>query len=90
MVLLIKSMLGLIPLAPCTTLIVDPELPEWLPELTLTNIQVGDARIGLRFRRDQSGYTHHEVIEQRGSCRSIVRALNRAAVPTASPGWCAR
>jgi hypothetical protein len=50
-------------------LIIDPNLPEWLPELTLTDIRVGNARVGLRLRRDASGHTEHEVIERRGELR---------------------
>jgi glycogen debranching enzyme len=65
-VLLIHSMLGLIPVAPRQTLIIDPDLPEWLPELTLSNIRVGNALVTLRFRRDTAGYTQHEVVEQQG------------------------
>jgi glycogen debranching enzyme len=68
-VLLVHSMLGLIPIAPRETLIIEPDLPEWLPELSLVNIRIGKARIGLRFRRDASGYTHHEIIEQEGPLR---------------------
>ncbi len=64
--LLVQSMLGLLPVAPRHTLIIDPDLPEWLPELSLTNIRIGNARLGLRFRRDGSGYTHHEIIDQQG------------------------
>ena len=66
---LIYTMLGLIPIAPRQTLIVEPDLPEWLPELALNTIRVGKAQVGLRFRRDATGYTHHEVIEQKGRLR---------------------
>jgi glycogen debranching enzyme len=65
-ILLVNTMLGLLPLAPRQTLIVDPSLPEWLPEVTLQNIRVGQSRAGLRFRRDASGYTEVEVIEDGG------------------------
>jgi glycogen debranching enzyme len=64
--LLIQSMLGLIPVAPRQTLIIDPSLPEWLPELTLRNIRVGRARLSLRFFRDGSGHTDHQVIDRDG------------------------
>lgn len=73
-ILLIHSILGLIPLAPRETLIIDPDLPDWLPELSLTNIRVGAARVGLRFRRDAAGYTHHEITDQEGRMR-----IHRAA-----------
>ncbi|MBV8591365.1 MAG: hypothetical protein JO212_15130 [Acetobacteraceae bacterium] len=66
---LVHSMLGLLPVAPRNTLIVDPDLPEWLPELSLANIRVGAAQVSLRFRRDGLGYTHHEIIRQQGELR---------------------
>jgi glycogen debranching enzyme len=76
-ILFIKSMLGLIPLAPRATLIIDPDLPDWLPELNLGNIRVGNARIGLRFKRDRSGYTEHEITDQQGELR-IYRSSTKA------------
>lgn len=76
-ILLVQSMLGLVPLAPLDMLIVDPDLPEWLPELTLTNIKLGGSQVGLRFRRDGTGYTHHEIIDQQGRLR-----VHRSGVPT--------
>ncbi len=75
-ILLVQSMLGLLPLAVLDTLIVDPDLPEWLPELTLTNIKVGGGQIGVHFRRDDVGYTHHEIIGHRGALR-----VHRSAAP---------
>jgi glycogen debranching enzyme len=65
-VLIIHSMLGLIPVAPRQTLIIDPDLPEWLPRLRLSNIRVGNAQVSLRFWRDAAGCTQHEVVEQQG------------------------
>ena len=77
-VLLIQSMLGLIPVAPRQTLIIDPDLPEWLPELTVSNIRVGNARVSLRFRRDTAGSTQHEIVAQQGEL-CIHRPLTRDA-----------
>ncbi len=68
-ILLIQSMLGLIPLAPLNTVIVDPALPEWLPELTLENLRIGDCGIDLRFRRDGSGATEHQVLRNESGLR---------------------
>ena len=62
-VMLIHAMLGLTPLAPLNTLIVDPDLPEWLPEVTLQGVQVGAARVDLRFWREDSGFTDHKVVQ---------------------------
>lgn len=68
-VLLLQSMLGLLPMAPLGTLIVDPDLPPWLPDVTVENIRVGAAQASLRFRRDASGATHHEIIDGSGSLK---------------------
>jgi len=65
-VLLVESMLGLTPLAPLNTLILDPDLPEWLPEVTLCGVDVGAARADLRFWRDDSGFTNHCVEQASG------------------------
>ena len=62
-ILLVQTMMGLTPLAPRSTLVVDPALPAWLPDITIRNVQVGRARAALRFRRDTSGHTDVEVIE---------------------------
>src|SRR6185369_16092751 len=43
-----QVVLGLLPLAPFSTLVVDPELPEWLPEVVVHDLRVGDARVTLR------------------------------------------
>ncbi|PWT95872.1 MAG: amylo-alpha-1,6-glucosidase [Candidatus Melainabacteria bacterium] len=51
---LLQAMLGLQADAPNHKLYVDPQLPKWLPDITLTNLSVGDAILELRFWRDGS------------------------------------
>lgn len=70
---LIQTMLGLFPAAPVGALIVDPELPEWLPAVTLRDIALGPARVSLRFERDPDAGTRYEVIAQEGELR-VIRA----------------
>ena len=65
-ILLVQTMLGLAPLAPRGTLVVDPALPSWLPSITLRNVQVGRSRASLTFRRDTTGHTEVEVIDGGG------------------------
>ncbi len=65
-ILLVMTMIGLTPLAPRGTLVVDPALPDWLPEVTIRNIKVGAARASLRLRRDSTGHTDVEVIDGGG------------------------
>jgi glycogen debranching enzyme len=64
--LLLQSLLGLQPLAPLNLLVVDPFLPEWMPDVTIENLRIGDARATLRFWRDSDGSAHGEIVERRG------------------------
>jgi glycogen debranching enzyme len=49
---LISSILGLVADAPHHRLQVQPVLPDWLPDLHLTHLNVGDATVDLRFWRE--------------------------------------
>jgi glycogen debranching enzyme len=46
---LLKAILGLAPDAPRNRLYVDPALPEWLPDLTLSNMKIGSQKLSVRF-----------------------------------------
>jgi glycogen debranching enzyme len=53
--LMLQGALGLLPDAPSDTLHVrNPVLPDYLHELTITNLAIGDARVTLRFTRHAS------------------------------------
>lgn len=69
--LMLQMILGLYPYAPLRLLFASPALPEWLPELTLENIRVGQATVSLRFYRDAQAKSHYEVVEQQGDLRVI-------------------
>jgi glycogen debranching enzyme len=64
--LMIQTMLGLLPLAPVATLIVDPVLPTWLPDLVVRGLRVGEAKVSLRFWRDPDGMSRWEVLHKSG------------------------
>lgn len=49
---LLQAILGLQADAPNNQLYVNPDLPHWLPEITLRQIAVGNARVDLRFWRE--------------------------------------
>jgi glycogen debranching enzyme len=54
--LMLRATLGLYPDAPRRSLrIVNPQLPPWMSELTLSRLQVGDSRVTLRFTRTGDG-----------------------------------
>lgn len=70
-VLLIQVLLGMQPLAPLRTLIVDPVLPAWLPEIVLRTLRVGDATATIRFARGADGRTDVHVVEQEGTLHLV-------------------
>jgi glycogen debranching enzyme len=63
---LLQAMLGLYPYAPLNLLLVDPQLPAWLPEIVVRNLHVGSAVVDVAFRRAASGHTDYEVLDKRG------------------------
>jgi glycogen debranching enzyme len=69
--LLLQSLLGLQPLAPLKLLVVDPHLPEWLPDVTIENLHVGEARATVRFWRDKDGDSHGEIVRKHGSIHML-------------------
>jgi glycogen debranching enzyme len=62
-----QAMLGLYPYAPLNLLLLDPHLPDWLPDITLRNLRVGEARCDIRFYRAEDGSSDYEVLEKRGA-----------------------
>jgi hypothetical protein len=63
----VQVMLGIYPYAPLHVLaLVRPRLPEWMPELTLRNLRIGDAVADIRFTRSQDGSANHTVLRQDG------------------------
>ncbi|HYE58997.1 MAG TPA: amylo-alpha-1,6-glucosidase, partial [Rhodothermales bacterium] len=58
---LVQAMLGLYPYAPLNTLVVDPHLPDWLPELTVRGLRVGTAQATIRFYRKDDGASDYRV-----------------------------
>jgi glycogen debranching enzyme len=70
-ILMVQALLGLRALAPLRILLVDPHLPDWLPDLELSGLRVGAARVDLAFRRDRRGRTALKVVRRSG--RVLVR-----------------
>ncbi|CAN7421708.1 amylo-alpha-1,6-glucosidase [Brevundimonas sp. LjRoot202] len=68
---LLQAMLGLQPFAPTRMLFIDPFLPPWLPEVTLTGLRVADATVSLRFFRKPNGHSDYEVLDKQGSLHVI-------------------
>lgn len=65
---LLQAMLGIQPDAPAGKLYVDPDLPPWLPDITVLDLRLGGQRLDIRFRRD-GDKTVWDVL--RGDARSV-------------------
>lgn len=70
-VLLVQTLLGLQPVAALHLLVVDPVLPDWIPEVIVRGLRVGGATATIRFHRDDDGKAHVDVLEKRGKLRVI-------------------
>ena len=66
---LLQSLLGLYPYAPLQLLVIDPHLPEWLPELTLRDLRVGKAKVTIRFHRDS-----YRILDKEGTLHVVRQA----------------
>jgi glycogen debranching enzyme len=99
-IMVVQALLGMYPLAPAGVLLIDPHLPQWLPDLRLSGLRVGDARITLEFRRTSDGATRYRVEHEEGRVRVLrqpvadgseatipgrLTAAIRSAFPM--PGW---
>ena len=62
---IMQAMLGIYPYAPTNVLLLDPHLPDWLPDITLRNLRVGKAKVDIRFYRKGKS-THFDVLGKRG------------------------
>ena len=67
---LVQAIIGFQPDAPNGQLLIDPTLPDWLPELTLRDLRVGSAVYAIRFTRT-GPETDFQVL--RGDPASVIR-----------------
>ncbi len=66
-----QAMLGLYPYAPLHLLFVDPHLPDWLPEITLQNLRIGDAHVSIHVFRNDDGSTDYRVDDLQGKLHVV-------------------
>jgi glycogen debranching enzyme len=69
--LVVQSMLGLLPIAAANTLVLDPLLPEWLPEVVIRDLRVGGSKVSLRLWRAEQGTSKWEVLHRQGSLHVV-------------------
>jgi hypothetical protein len=58
---LVTTLTGIYADGPSKRLVVKPILPDWLPEVTLANLRVGEATVDLHITRDRA-----EILDSRG------------------------
>jgi glycogen debranching enzyme len=63
---MVQALLGMVAVAPARLLVVDPHLPEWLPDLRLEGLRVGAASIDVAFQRTAGGQTRYRVTRRSG------------------------
>ena len=69
--LAMQVLLGLLPLAPFRTLVVDPKLPAWLPDVIVHNLRVGSAVATLRCWRNKAGESRFKVLSKVGTLHVV-------------------
>lgn len=83
---IIRALLGFYPYAPANALIIDPHLPEWLPELTIENARIGKAKVSIRFHRKDDGTTEYRVTDLQGK----LHILRQPSPWSLTTGWAER
>lgn len=63
---MIQALLGMVAVAPMRLLVVDPHLPDWLPDVRLENLRVGNSQLDVEFRRRRDGTTGWKVTRRAG------------------------
>jgi glycogen debranching enzyme len=78
---IVQALLVLRPVAPLNAILVDPHLPDWLPDLELIGVRVGGAIFDLIVRRNARGRT---TVRTRGDHVTVIRQptlLSRLSYP---------
>jgi glycogen debranching enzyme len=70
---LLQALLGVHADAPHGRLYVDPDLPRWLPDVTLRGLAVGSSRVDLRFWREDER-TRWDVLDRQGDIEIVEQA----------------
>ncbi len=69
--MLVQALLGMRPMAPFGLLIIDPQLPVWLPDLKLEGLRVADTLLDIAFWRQADGKTSYRVTNRTGNIRVL-------------------
>ena len=84
--LILQALLGLYPYAPASILLMDPHLPDWLPEITVEGLHVGNAVVSLRFQRNPNGRTDYAITNLEGT----LHVIRQPSPWSLTSGWAER
>jgi glycogen debranching enzyme len=82
----VRAMLGLFPYAAANLLILDPYLPDWLPQIAVENLRVGKALVTIKFYRKSDGTTDYEIGELQGK----LHVIKQPSPSSLTAGWAER
>ncbi|MGH9737449.1 MAG: glycogen debranching N-terminal domain-containing protein [Candidatus Acidiferrales bacterium] len=68
---IIQALTGLYGYAPLDVLILDPHLPEWLPQINVERLRVGQSVVSLQFFRKSDGESDYKVVDLQGQLHIV-------------------
>ncbi len=83
-VMIVQALLGARPAAPARLLLLDPQLPAWLPDMRLEGLRVGSAAIDFQLER-AGGRTRCKVTRLDGSLRVVRQPAAQAHAASLAP-----
>ncbi len=83
---ILQALTGLYAYAPLNVLLLDPHLPDWLPEITVDRLRVGAATVSLRFFRNAAGESDYKIVDLQGT----LHVLRQPSPWSFTAGWAER
>lgn len=80
---ILQALTGLYAYAPANALILDPHLPDWLPEITIEHLRVGKAVVSLKIFRATDGSSDYKVFDLQGT----LHILRQPSPWSFTSGW---
>jgi glycogen debranching enzyme len=81
--LVMQTLLGIVPIAALNTVLIDPLLPTWMPEVLIRDLRVGGGKVTLRAWHDSEGRAKWDVVHRQG----VVHVIEQPAPESRSATW---
>ncbi|HET7228242.1 MAG TPA: amylo-alpha-1,6-glucosidase, partial [Chthoniobacterales bacterium] len=83
---ILQALVGIYPYAPANVLFLDPQLPDWLPEIEIERMRIGKASVSIRFFRNAKGKTQYKILDMQGS----LHVIHQPSPWSITSGWAER